>query len=237
MRYLGLLGGMSWESTVEYYKLLNRAVSKKLGGLHSAPLLMHSVDFSGFAAKMESGDWDGIGARLAEAARGLEQAGAEGFMLCSNTMHHVADRIQAATTIPMLHIIDPTGEAMRKAGIKRAGLLGTGYTMRMSYWPERLKARFGIEMDVPNEADRALVHRVIFEELCLGKVLPASREAYLKVIDRLLKAGAQGIVFGCTEIAMLIDPASVSFPAFDTAALHAEAGAQFIMEDVHAHAW
>jgi aspartate racemase len=229
MRYLGLLGGMSWESTAEYYRLVNRAVAERLGGLHSAPLLVHSVDFAPVAAMQAADDWAGAGAVLARAAAGLERAGAEAIVLCTNTMHHVAPAIEAAVAVPLLHVVDVTGTALRTAGVRRAGLLGTRYTMELPFWRERLAERAGIDLVVPEDGDRALVHRVIYEELVRGRVEPGSRVAYVEVIRRLGDAGAEAVVLGCTEIGLLIGAADSSLPVFDTTALHAAAAADFIL--------
>jgi amino-acid racemase len=189
MRRLGLIGGMSWESTTEYYRLINRGIATRLGGLHSADLLLHSVDFAPVAALQQSGDWEGAGALLAEAARGLERAGAHAIVLCTNTMHHVSGHIETAVAIPLLHIVDTTGQALAEAGIRRAGLLGTRYTMELPFWRQRLRDRFGVDLVVPDEADRTVVHDVIYKELCLGRIEPRSRAAYAHIIDRLAGAG------------------------------------------------
>src|SRR5262245_17959729 len=169
MRRLGLIGGMSWESTTEYYRLINRGVSTRLGGLHSAELLLHSVDFANVATLQEAGNWQRAGALLADAAQGLERGGATAIVLCTNTMHQVSAAIEAALEIPLLHIVDPTGRALEQAGVRRAGLLGTRYTMELPFWRERLKDRFGIDLIVPPSQDRATVHTVIYDELCRGR--------------------------------------------------------------------
>ena len=231
MRYLGLLGGMSWESTAEYYRLINRHVAERLGGLHSAPLLLHSVDFAEVAAMQRSGDWDGAGALLAGAARGLEGAGARALVLCTNTMHHVAPAIERAVGVPLLHIVDPTGEAMRAAGVRRAALLGTRYTMTLPFWRDRLRDRFGVALLVPGEADRDVVHGVIYDELVRGRIEPASRAAYAAIIARLADAGAEAVVLGCTEITLLISPADSPIPVFDTTGLHAAAASAWCVGD------
>ncbi len=227
MRYLGVLGGMSWESTAEYYRLLNRGAAERAGGLHSAPLLIHSVDFAALARLMEAGDWGEVGRRLARAARGLEAAGAEALVLATNTMHHVVPAIAAEVRIPILHIVDPSGAALAAAGVRRAGLLGTRYTMELPFWRDRLAERFGIEVVVPEAAGRALVHRVIFEELCLGRVEPSSRAAYAAIVERLARLGAQAVILGCTEIAMLIGATECRVPLFDTTALHVASALDF----------
>lgn len=231
MRYLGLLGGMSWESTVEYYRLINRGVGSRLGGLHSAPLLIHSVDFAGIAARQQQGDWAGAGAQLADAARGLERAGAAALLLCTNTMHHVAPIIEGAVGVPLLHIVDPTGAALQAAGVRRAALLGTRYTMELPFWRDRLAARYGVELVVPGEEERAEVHRVIYEELCRGIVSDASRASYGRIIDGLRATGAEAVILGCTEITLLIGAADSPLPVFDTTALHAHAAVELLVGD------
>lgn len=228
MRCLGMLGGMSWESTTEYYRLVNRAVAERMGGLHSAPLLIHSVDFAPLAERMARGDWTAVGAQLAGAARRLEAAGAEAILLCTNTMHHVAPEIEAAVSVPLLHIVDPVGQALRADGVRRAALLGTRFTMELPFWRERLETGSGIRLVIPDADDRGTVHRIIFDELCRGEIRPESRAAYVDVIRRLGDAGAEAVVFGCTEISLLLDPASSPLPAVDTTALHAAAAVDFI---------
>jgi aspartate racemase len=229
MRRLGLIGGMSWESTAVYYRLLNQGVAARLGGLHSAPLLIESFDFTPIAALQAAGDWNGAGRILAASARRLESAGAEGLALTTNTMHHVAQAVEEAVSIPLLHIVDAMGTAMRSAGIQRAGLLGTRYTMELPFWRDRLANRFGMELVVPDASDRGLVHRVIYDELCLGRINPDSRAAFAAIIERLGKVGAEAVVLGCTEIALLIGPGDSPLPAFDTTALHAAAAVDFIV--------
>jgi aspartate racemase len=221
MRTLGLLGGMSWESTLPYYRFMNEAVRRRLGGLHSARLLLASVDFAEVEASMRAGRWDEAGALLAGLARTLEHGGAEALVLCTNTLHRVAPAIESAVSIPLLHIVDPTAEAARRLGLNRLGLLGTRFTMESAFYAERFR-RHGLEVLAPGQADREEIHRVIFEELCLGKLVDASRRYYLSVIARLADAGAQGIILGCTEIAMLISQKDSPLPLLDTTALHAE---------------
>ena len=231
MRRLGLIGGMSWESTTEYYRLINRGIAARLGGLHSADLLLHSVDFAPVAALQQSGDWQGAGVVLADAARGLERAGARAIVLCTNTMHHVSASIEAAVRIPLLHIVDTTGRALAQAGIRRAGLLGTRYTMELPFWRQRLQDGFGIGLVVPDDADRTVVHDVIYQELCLGRIEPRSREAYAHIIARLADAGAEAVVLGCTEITLLVRSEDTKLPVFDTTALHADAAVEFALAD------
>ncbi len=222
MRTIGLLGGMSWESTAEYYRLANETVRDRLGGLHSAQLLLHSVDFAEIAALQSDGRWDEAGQLLGQAAKGLEAAGAELVLICTNTMHLVADQVQAAISVPLLHIADTTADAVRAAGLGTVGLLGTRFTMEQPFYRERL-AGHGLEVLVPGDEDRAEVHRVIFDELCQGVVREGSREAYRAAIRRLVDAGAQGVVLGCTEIELLVGPADSPVPVFPTTRLHVEA--------------
>ena len=229
MRLLGLIGGMSWESTAIYYRHLNELVRERLGGLHSARLLLWSVDFAEIAALQHDGRWDEAGERLIEAARRLEAAGAAGLVLCTNTMHKLADRLQAAVGIPLLHIADATGEAIAAAGCSRPALLATRFTMEQPFYAGRLRERFGLDPLVPDEAGRAEIHRIIYEELCRGVVTDASRRAALRSIDRLRDQGADSVILGCTELTMLLGPADVELPVFDTTRLHAEAAADFAL--------
>jgi aspartate racemase len=226
MKTLGLIGGMSWESTALYYELINGAVKERLGGLHSAQLLLHSVDFHDIAELQRGGQWDEAGERLARIARSLTGAGAEAIVLCTNTMHRVAEAIERAVTVPLLHIADPTARAIKAAGLSRIGLLGTRFTMEQAFYAERLR-RHGLEPLVPDEPDRAAVHDIIYGELCLGVVRDESRRQYLRVIDRLLARGAQGIILGCTEICMLVGEGDLAVPAFDTTRLHAVSAAEW----------
>ncbi|MFC3853891.1 aspartate/glutamate racemase family protein [Salinispirillum marinum] len=223
MKTLGLLGGMSWESTQHYYRALNEGVKQTLGGLHSAKLVLYSVDFAEIERLQHQGNWAETAVILAAAAQSVERAGAEGLLICTNTMHKVADDIQAAITIPLLHIADATGEALQRDGIKQVGLLGTAFTMEQAFYKDRLEKRFGLTVRVPNPNDRADVHRIIYDELCRGKVLPESRTRYLTVMDELYEDGAQAIILGCTEIAMLVGSDDTDIPLYDTTALHANA--------------
>lgn len=229
MRCLGVIGGMSWESTAVYYRLINEGVAARMGGLHSAPLLVDSVDFAEVARMQTSGDWPAAGRFLARAAAGLEGAGAEALVLATNTMHHVAPAIEGAVGLPLLHIVDSTGSALREARVQRAGLLGTRYTMELPFWRDRLLQGFGVDLVVPEDDDRAVVHRVIYEELCLGRIEAASRTAYADIILRLATQGAEAAILGCTEITLLIEPADSPLPVFDTTALHAASAVDFIV--------
>jgi aspartate racemase len=222
MRTIGLLGGMSWESTAEYYRLANEGVRDRLGGLHSARLLLHSVDFAEVAELQRQDRWDDAGQLLGQAAKGLEAAGAELLLICTNTMHLVADQVQAAVSVPLLHIVDTTADAVRAAGLTRVGVLGTRFTMEQPFYRERMETH-GVEVLVPELGDRDEVHRVIFDELCQGVVRDESREAYRRTIERLVAAGAQGVVLGCTEIELLVGPQDSAVPVFPTTRLHVEA--------------
>jgi aspartate racemase len=227
MKTLGLLGGMSWESTVPYYRTINETVRERLGGLHSATLVLFSVDFEEIERLQRGGDWGTAGQRLGQAARAVEAAGAELLVLCTNTMHKVAPAIEQVVRIPLLHIADPTGAAIRAAGFSTVGLLGTRFTMEQDFYRDRLRECHGIEVLVPPPADRDLVHRVIYEELCLGQVRDESRAVYRQVMADLARRGAQAIILGCTEITLLVSAQDAQVPLFDTTALHARAAAEW----------
>lgn len=229
MKTIGLLGGMSWESTIPYYRLINEGIKHRLGGLHSASLLLHSVDFHEIEACQASGEWDKAGEMLAQAALGLERARAEGILLCTNTMHKVAGHIEARCALPFLHIADATGRAIQAAGMKRVALLGTRYTMEQDFYRGRLSAQFGIESLIPDDADRARINQIIFDELCLGTFSEASRNFYIEVIEKLAKEGAEGVIFGCTEIGLLVPVAQSPIAVFDTAAIHAADAVEFML--------
>ena len=222
MRTLGLIGGLSWESTVPYYTYINQAVKQRLGGLHSARLILYSVDFDDIQQLMHAGNWDGAGAALAAAAQSLEAAGAQGLVLCTNTLHKVAPAIESAVRIPLLHIIDATAAAIAGAGLHTVGLLGTRFTMEQRFYRNRLQASHGIQALSPDASDCAILHSIIFDELCLGRVVDASRSEARLIMGKLVGNGAQGIILGCTELAMLIGPADVRVPLFDTTAIHAQ---------------
>ena len=226
MKTIGLLGGMSWESTLPYYRHINEAARERLGGLHSARLVLYSLDFHEIEALQRQGDWAAAGTLLADAARRLESAGADFLLLCTNTMHKVADAIEAASALPLLHIADPTAAAIQAAGLQRVGLLGTRFTMEQPFYRQRLEDRYGIQVLVPDEPDRAEVHRVIYEELCRGVVSEASRQAYRQVISSLVARGAQAVILGCTEIGLLVRADDAEVPLFDTCVLHAQAAAE-----------
>jgi len=228
VKTIGLIGGMSWESTVPYYRMINEGVKQRLGGLHSARTVMYSVDFHDIEELQRTNRWDEAGTLLGAAARSLEAAGADFIVLCTNTMHKVVPAIQAAVTIPLLHIADATAARIREAGIHTVGLLGTRFTMEQDFYRGRLGQR-GLTVIVPEPADRDLVHRVIYDELCLGAIRDGSRDAYRAIIGRLIAAGAEGIIFGCTEIGLLVAQADSTVPVFDTTAIHAESAVDFAL--------
>lgn len=230
MKTLGLIGGMSWESTVPYYRQINQHINQRLGGLHSAKIILYSVDFQQIEALQRSGDWQQAGQLLTEAAQALQRAGAEGLVLCTNTMHKVAAAISSATPLPLLHIADATAQQIRQQGLSRIGLLGTRFTMEQDFYKARLMAQ-GIEVLIPDQAARELVHQVIYQELCLGQIKPASRFAYQQIIADLVTQGAQGVILGCTEIGLLVQPEDAAVPLFDTTAIHARTAADWMLQN------
>ena len=230
MKTIGLLGGMSWESTALYYRLINEGVKAALGGLHSAKIAMVSVDFEAVEKLQHRQAWDRAGDLLADAARKVEAAGADLLLICTNTMHKVAPQVADAIAIPLLHIADATAQAVRRRGFTRIGLLGTHFTMEEDFYKGRLEAQHGLEVIVPPTADRQAVHRIIYDELCLGNVSPASRAEYLRIMDAMRAAGAEGIIEGCTEIVMLVDQTHTDIPLFDTTAIHAAAAVEAALE-------
>lgn len=224
MKTIGLIGGMSWESTVTYYQLLNETIRKELGGLHSAKLLLYSVDFAEIEECQANGEWDKSAQILAAAAKSLEKAGADFIVICTNTMHKVAPEIQEQISIPILHIADATADALIQAGISKVALLGTKYTMTQDFYKEKLIAR-GISVLIPNEADIELINQVIYDELCLGILSDASRKQYQRIIKQMKAKGAEGVILGCTEIGLLIHQEDSALPVFDTTQIHAERAA------------
>lgn len=228
MKTIGLIGGMSWESTVTYYQLVNETVKRELGGLHSAKLLLYSVDFAEIEECQAKGEWDKSAELLSAAAKNLEKAGADFIVICTNTMHKVAPVIQKQIKIPIIHIADATADALIEAGIDKVALLGTKYTMTQDFYKERLIAR-GIAVIIPDEADVELVNNVIYDELCLGVISDASREQYRQIIGKLAQKGAKGVILGCTEIGLLIHQKDSVLPVFDTTQIHAKKAAMFAM--------
>ena len=222
MKTIGLIGGMSWESSLLYYRMINQGVKARLGGLHSAQVLMYSVDFAPIEALQHAGDWDGAAEVLADAARRLEASGADFFLIGTNTMHRVADQVQAAVDIPLLHIADATGDVLAASGVKRIGLLGTAFTMELDFYKNRIVDNYGIDVIVPELHDRQMVHDIIYQELCLGQVEDESREVYLAIIDRMRESDIDGVILGCTEIGMLVEPRHTDIKLYDTTAIHAE---------------
>ena len=230
MKTIGLIGGMSWESTVPYYALINQTIREKLGGLHSAKLVLYSVDFHVVERYQHDGDWDAAGALLADAARSLQAAGADFLVLCTNTMHKVAATIESAVRIPLFHIADPTAAAIKRAGFVKVGLLGTRFTMEQAFYRDRLRDIHGLDVIVPETDDREIVHRIIYDELCLGKVEGKSREEYRRIMAGLVERGVQGIILGCTEIMLLVGDGDASAPLFDTTSIHARSAAEFALD-------
>jgi aspartate racemase len=230
MRTIGLLGGMSWESTAVYYRCINESVRDRMGGLHSAKVIMHSVDFESIVELQKSDAWDRAGALLAGLARDLETAGADCVLICTNTMHKLADTVQRAVSIPLLHITDVTGAAVRSAGCRRPLLLATRYTMEQDFYLSQLRDKHGLSPMVPNAEDRNAVHDIIFNELCCGVVRESSRQRYLDVVATAASAGADSVILGCTEICLLIGSQHFDLPVFDSTLLHAEAAVGFALD-------
>lgn len=223
MKTIGIIGGMSWESTVTYYKQLNQGIKSALGGLHSAKVVLNSVDFAEIEALQRSGDWQANADILCQAAQFLERAGAEFVLIATNTMHKVAQQVEESISIPLLHIADATGEVLTEQGITKIGLLGTAYTMDQGFYKQRLTDKYGIEVVVPNGVQRQLVHTVIYDELCQGQISQRSKDDFLTIIDDLYADGAQGVILGCTEIGLLVEQADTRVPLFDTVMIHVEA--------------
>jgi len=222
MKTIGLLGGMSWESTVGYYRAINEGIKNSLGGLHSAKIAMYSVDFDPIEKLQHDGDWEGTAKILTEAAINVQSAGADFLLICTNTMHKVAPQIEQSIDIPLLHIADATAEVLVKKGIKTVGLLGTAFTMEQDFYKGRLSDNYGLTVLVPNATDRAIVHDVIYKELCLGKSLPVSKAEYLRIIKSLANQGAEAVILGCTEIGMLVDQTDTEIELLDTTYIHAQ---------------
>jgi len=229
MKTIGLLGGMSWESTAPYYRLINQEVAARLGGLHSAPLVLYSVDFHHIERLQRAGAWAELAERLGEAAARLEAAGAECLVLCTNTLHRIAPALEGRLGIPLLHIADATAAALRASGVRRAGLLGTRYTMEADFYRGRLAERHGLEVLIPEEAERALIHRIIYEELCVGRLEQDSRAALQRITQRLAGRGAEAVVLACTELGLLLAADDAPVPIFDTTALHARAAVDWAL--------
>jgi len=229
MKTIGLIGGMSWESSLEYYRIINETVKDKLGALHSANCLMFSVDFAEVEILQREGRWDEAGQMMVAAGQRLQRGGADFVVLCTNTMHKLADQLQAGIQIPLLHIADATAEKIRAAGLRKIGLLGTRFTMEHDFYKGRLVERFGLDVLIPDAPDRREVHRVIYEELVLGAVYEESRQEYIRIMENLVAAGAEGIILGCTEIELLVKPGDSQVPLFPTTRIHAEAAVEYAL--------
>jgi aspartate racemase len=221
MKTIGLLGGMSWESTVAYYREINEAIKQRLGGFHSAKIILYSVDFAAIEKLQRIGDWDSTATILKDAARSIETGGADFLLICTNTMHMVAEEVENAINIPFLHIADATAEVLIRSGVKKVGLLGTAFTMEQAFYKERLSDRYGIDVVIPDAHDRKIVHDIIFQELCMGTVKDSSKQEYLRIIDKLDKMGAEGVILGCTEIGMLVSQDDTETLLYDTTKIHA----------------
>jgi len=230
MKTIGMIGGMSWESSLEYYRIINEAVKQQLGGLHSAKSVMASVDFAEIEVLQRGGRWQDATMVMIEVARAVEAGGADFLIICTNTMHKMADEVQNSISIPLLHIADATAEAIQAQGLQRVGLLGTRFTMEQDFYRGRLVEKYGLDVLLPDRADREIVHRVIYDELVLGKILPASKAEYLRIIAGLAKAGAGGIILGCTEIGLLVSQADSTLPLFDTTRIHALAAVKYALQ-------
>ncbi len=231
MKTIGLIGGMSWESTAGYYREVNERVKTSLGGLHSAKVILYSVDFDPIEKLQHRGDWSGTADILIEAAKSVERAGADFLVICTNTMHKVAPEIERSINIPLLHIADATAEALVEEGIKKVGLLGTAFTMEQDFYKGRLSEKYALDVVVPNETDRKLVHEIIYNELCLGDINDASRQEYLRIVNELAESGAEAVILGCTEIGMLIQQAQTGVRLYDTTAIHAAKAVDWAIGD------
>ena len=231
MKTIGLIGGMSWESSLEYYRIINECVRDQLGGLHSAKIILYSFDLAEINALQDEGNWDTAAQLLIGAAQRLGRAGAEVLLICTNTMHKVAGQVQKNVSLPLLHIADATAEDIKANSLKKVGLLGTIFTMEQSFYKERLTNKHGLEVIVPAEEERHAVNRVIYDELCRGQVKPSSKEMFCGIMHNLVANGAEGIILGCTEIGLLVDQQDVRIPLFDTTRIHAQAAAQFALTE------
>ena len=230
MKTIGLIGGMSWESTVSYYQAINKGINEQLGGLHSAKLVLYSVDFAEIERHQHQGEWDKAATILINAASALEQAGADAVLICTNTMHKVAEKVEAAITIPLIHIADSTAHTLQQNHVTTVGLLGTRFTMEEDFYKQRLEDNFNINVLTPSKPHRDLIHNVIYEQLCKGVICEASREAYIEVIELLGAQGAQAVILGCTEIALLVNQSHTTMPLYDTTTIHANAAINFALQ-------
>ncbi|MFV8438953.1 aspartate/glutamate racemase family protein [Vibrio owensii] len=231
MKTIGLIGGMSWESTANYYQIINREVKARLGGLHSGKVCLYSVDFAEIETLQHQGRWDDTARILSQAAKSVEAGGADFILICTNTMHKVADQIQQAVNVPLVHIADATAEKLVADGIKKVGLLGTRFTMEQDFYKQRLIDKFGVDVVVPSSDDQTIVHEVIYNELCKGEVREDSRQQYLAIIDKLVEEGAEAVILGCTEIAMLVEPQHTDVKLYDTTEIHAKAAVEVALNE------
>jgi len=231
VKTIGLIGGMSWESSIEYYRIINETVKQRLGGLHSAKCIMHSVDFAEVEPLQHEGRWDEAALHMVRAAQSVEAAGANFLVLCTNTMHKTADEIESQTSIPLLHIADATAQKIKNVGLTKMGLLGTRFTMEDDFYKGRLVDKHSLAVLVPDDAQRGIVHQVIYDELCLGVIRPASRQKYVEIMDDLVNQGAEAIILGCTEIGLLVGPDDCQAPVFDTTRIHAEEAVGIALAD------
>ncbi len=222
MKTIGLIGGMSWESSAEYYRIINQATKEQLGGLHSAPIVMYSVEFNEIVRLQHEGKWDELTAIMVDAAKRLERAGADLVLICTNTMHKMASEVEHATSLPLLHIADATATRIKEKRLKRVALLGTRFTMEQDFYKGRLAEKHGLEVIVPSAEEMEIVHRIIYNELCQGTILDSSKKEYLRIINNLVSQGAEGVILGCTEIPLLVKQADVAVPIFDTTTIHAQ---------------
>lgn len=230
MKTIGLIGGMSWESSLEYYRIINELVKEKLGGLHSAKSLMYSLDFDEIEKLQHQGKWDKLTSVMIKAAQNLEKGGADFVLICTNTMHKMADDIQNNINIPLLHLIDTTADKIKQNRLRKVGLLGTNFTMEEDFYKGRLMNKYGLDVIIPNENDRQIIHQVIYQELCLGNIKKSSKDQYIEIINKLIESGAEAVILGCTEIPLLIQQEDVKVPLYDTTTIHAEAAVEYSLK-------
>ena len=230
MKTIGLIGGMSWESSLEYYRIINEQVKEKLGGHHSAKSLMYSLDFDLIEKLQQQEKWDELTSIMIKAAQGLEKGGADFVLICTNTMHKMAEDVQDNINIPLLHIADTTAERIKEKDLKKIGLLGTNFTMEEDFYKGRLTNKHGLEIIVPKKEDRQIIHQIIYQELCLGQIKPSSKDQYIEIINKLVDSGAEAVILGCTEIPLLVQQEDVNIPLFDTTSIHAETAVEFALK-------
>lgn len=230
MKTIGLIGGMSWESSLEYYRIINEQVKEKLGGLHSAKSLMYSLDFDEIEKLQHQGKWDKLTSVMIKAAQDLEKGGADFVLICTNTMHKMADDVQDNINIPLLHLVDTTADKIKQNRLKKVGLLGTKFTMEEDFYKGRLMNKYGLDVIIPNEKDRKIIHQVIYQELCLGNIKKSSKDRYIEIINKLIESGAEAVILGCTEIPLLIQQEDVKVPLYDTTTIHAEAAVEYSLK-------